>query len=95
MESAKMGKCGCGPFKIHKKKVIALLCVIAKVFLLCDTNVSKMGRNFVSSARKKIMQMPAEMPFEQSISSTSDKEELKSNDTPSVVALGTGTPDMS
>ena len=38
-----MGKCGCGPFKIHKKKVFALLRVITKVFLLCDTNASKMG----------------------------------------------------
>ena len=38
------------------------------------------------------MQMPVEMPVEQSISSTS--EELKSNDTTSVVASGTGKPDM-
>ena len=53
MESAKMGKCGCGPFKIHKKTVFALLRVITKVFLLCDTNASKMGRNFVSSAERK------------------------------------------
>ena len=30
IESDKMGKCGCGPFKIHKKKVIALLRVITK-----------------------------------------------------------------
>ena len=35
-----MGKCGCGPFKIRKKKVFALLRVITKVFLLCDTNAS-------------------------------------------------------
>ena len=91
-----MGKCGCGPFKIHKKKVIALLRVITKVFLLRDTNVSKMGRNLVDiQCRKKIMQMPVEVPVEQSISSTSEEEELKSNDTTSVVALGTGTPDMS
>ena len=48
-----MGKCGCGPFKIHKKKVFALLRVITKVFLLCDTNASKMGRNFVPSAERK------------------------------------------
>ena len=40
------------------------------------------------------MQMPVEMPVEQSISSTTE-EELKSNDTTSVVASGTGTPDMS
>ena len=41
-----MGKCGCGPFKIHKKKVFALLRdIITKVFLLCDTNASKMGRS--------------------------------------------------
>ena len=53
MESAKMGKCGCGPFKIHKKKVFALLRVITKVFLPFDTNASKMGRNFVSSAERK------------------------------------------
>ena len=39
--------------------------------------------------------MPVEMPVEQSISSTSEEEELKSNDTTSVVASGTGTPDMS
>ena len=48
-----MGKCGCSPFKIHKKKVFALLRVVTKVFLLCDTNASKMGRNFVSSAERK------------------------------------------
>ena len=53
VESAKMGKCGCCPFKIHKKKVFALLPVITKVFLLCDTNASKMGRNFVPSAERK------------------------------------------
>ena len=88
-----MGKCGCGPFKIHKKKVFALLRVITKVFLLCDTNASKMGKKLCVQCRKKIMQMPVEMPVEQSISSTS--EELKSNDTTSVVASGTGTPDMS
>ena len=80
-----MGKCGCGPFK----KVFALLRVITKVFLLCDTNASKMGKKLCVQCRKKIMQMPVE----QSISSTS--EELKSNDTTSVVASGTGTPDMS
>ena len=52
MERDRMGKCGCGPFKIHKKKVIALLRVITKVFLLRDTNVSKMGRNLVFSAER-------------------------------------------
>ena len=41
------------------------------------------------------MQMPVEVPVEQSISSISEEEELKSNDTTSVVASGTGTPDMS
>ena len=41
------------------------------------------------------MQMAVEVPFEQSISSTSEKEELNSNDTTSVVAFGTGTLDMS
>ena len=89
-----MVKCGCGPFKIHKKKVIALLRVITKVFLLRDTNVEN-GKKLSVQCRKKIMQMPVEVPVEQSISSTSEEEELKSNDTTSVVALGTGTPDMS
>ena len=60
-----MGKCG-GPFKIHKKKVFALLRVITKVFLLCDTNASKMGKKLCVQCRKKIMQMPVEMPVEQS-----------------------------
>ena len=41
------------------------------------------------------MQMPVEVPVEQRISSTSEEEELKSNDTTSIVAPGTGTPDMS
>ena len=36
-----------------------------------------------------------QMPVEQSISSTTEEEELKSNDTTSVVASGTGTPDSS
>ena len=51
------------------------------------------GKKLCVQCRKKIMQMPVEMPVLQSISSTS--EELKSNDTTSVVASGTGTPDMS
>ena len=42
-----MGKCGCGPFKIHKKKVIALLRVITKVFLLRDTNFSPLSLSIV------------------------------------------------
>ena len=41
------------------------------------------------------MQMPVEILVEQSITSTTEEEELKSNDTTSVVASGTGTPDMS
>ena len=43
------------------------------------------------------MQMPVEVPVEQIISSPqmTEEEELKSNDITSVVALGTGTPDMS
>ena len=51
---------------------------------------SKTGRNY-QSVPKKIVHMPVE----QSISSTTEEEELKSNDTTSVVALGSGTPDMS
>ena len=31
-----MGKCGCGPFKIHKKKVFALL-VLSQKFFYCVT----------------------------------------------------------
>ena len=46
------------------------------------------GKKHCVQCRKKIMQMPVE----QSISSTSE-EELKSNDTTSVVASGTGTLD--
>ena len=54
----------------------------------CLENVKKLS----VQCRKKIMQMPVE----QSISSTSEEEELKAmTDTTSVVALGTGTPDMS
>ena len=92
-----MGKCGCGPFKIHKKKVIALLRVITKVFLLRDVphQCLENGKKLSVQCRKKIMQMPVEVSVEQSISSTSEEEELKSNDTTSDVALGTGTPDMS
>ena len=51
------------------------------------------GKKHCVQCRKKIMQMPVEMPVEESISSTSEEEELKSNDTTSVVALGTGTLD--
>ena len=51
------------------------------------------GKKHCVQCRKKIMQMPVEMPVEQSISSTSEEEELKSNDTTSVVASGTGTLD--
>ena len=36
-----MSKCCFGPLKIHKKKVIALICVITKVYYLqCQSNVS-------------------------------------------------------
>ena len=87
-----MGKCGCGLFKIHKKKVIALLRVITKVFLLGDTNVSKMGRNLVSSAERKSCKCQWKCQLNRV---SPEEEELKSNDTTSVVALGTGTPDMS
>ena len=48
MESAKMGKCGCGPFNYTKRKYLHCYVLSQKVFLLCDTNASKMGRNFVS-----------------------------------------------
>ena len=34
-----MGKCGCGPFKMHKKKVIALLRVTTKVLLEWTTSL--------------------------------------------------------
>ena len=36
----KMSKCCFDPFKIHKKKVIALICVITKVYLQRQSNVS-------------------------------------------------------
>ena len=35
-----MSKCCFGPFKIHKKKVIVLICVITKVYLQRQSNVS-------------------------------------------------------
>ena len=37
-----MSKCCFDPLKIHKKKVIliALICVITKVYLQCQSNVS-------------------------------------------------------
>ena len=38
--------------------------------------------------------MPMEVPVEHSTPSTSEEEQLKSNDTTSVVASGTGTTDM-
>ena len=45
--------------------------------------------------RKKVIQMPMEVPVEHSTPSTSEEEEqLKSNDTTSVVASGNGTTDM-
>ena len=42
-----MSKCCFDPFKIHTKKVIALICVITKVYLQRQSNVSlenKTGR---------------------------------------------------
>ena len=78
----KMSKCCCDPFKIHKKKVTASLRVITKVFLLIHPNLSlENGKKLCVQCRKKIMQMPVEVPVEQSISSTSEEEELKSSDT--------------
>ena len=35
-----MSKCCFDPLKIHKKKVIVLICVITKVYLQCQSNVS-------------------------------------------------------
>ena len=35
-----MSKCCFDPFNIHKKKVIALICVITKVYLQRQSNVS-------------------------------------------------------
>ena len=35
-----MSKCCFDPLKIHKKKVIALICVITKMYLQCQANVS-------------------------------------------------------
>ena len=32
-----MSKCGCGPFEIPKKEVVASLCVFKKVFFYCVT----------------------------------------------------------
>ena len=40
----------------------------------------------IISVPKKTVQIPVEVPVAQSISSTLEEEELKSNDTPSVVA---------
>ena len=56
-----------------------------RVFLLRHSNVSLEHRKKLSSA-EKIVQIPVEVPVEQSISSTLEEEELKSNDTTSVVA---------
>ena len=44
--------------------------------------------------RKKVIQLPMEVPVEHSTPSTSEEEQLKSNDTTSVVASGSGTTDM-
>ena len=46
--------------------------VLSQKFFYCVTPMShsKTGRNYVSKCRKKIMQMPGEVPVEQSISST-------------------------
>ena len=69
--------------------------VLSQKFFYCVTPMPrKWEETLCPECRKKIMQMPVEMPVEQSISSTTE-EELKSNDTTSVVASGTGTPDMS
>ena len=49
----------------------------------------------MASAERKSYQMPMEVPVEHSTPSTSEEEEqLKSNDTTSVVASGSGTTDM-
>ena len=47
-----MSKCGCGPFKIHKKKVIALLRVITKVFY-CATPMSRKREETVCPVPKE------------------------------------------
>ena len=47
-----MGKCGCGPFKIHKKKVFALLRVITKVFY-CVTQMPRKWEETLCPASKE------------------------------------------
>ena len=63
----KISKCCYDPYKIHKK------------CFYCFTPIDVSLENV--QCRKKIMQMPVEVPVEQSISSTSEEEQLKSSDT--------------
>ena len=48
--------------------------------------LTKKREETISPVPKKIVQIPVEVPVEQSISSILEEEELKSNDTTSVVA---------
>ena len=58
-----------------KRQVIVSLRVITKVFLLRHSNVSLENRKKLCiPCRKKIMQMPGEVPVEQSISSPPHKK---------------------
>ena len=49
-----MSKCRFDPFKIHKKKVIALICVITKVYLQSQSNVSLENRKKDQSSEKQL-----------------------------------------
>ena len=59
-------KCCFDPFKIHKKKVIALICVITKVYLQRKSNVSldldkkKIWRMLVSKQFLQVCQISKE-----------------------------------
>ena len=82
MESEKLVNIVVIHSRYTKGQVIVSLRVITKVFLLRHSNFSlENGKNLCVQCRKKIMHMPGEVPVEQSISSTSSEEELKSNDT--------------
>ena len=49
----KISKCCCDPFNIHKKKLIALICIITKVYLQSQSNVSlENGKKDQSSVKQ-------------------------------------------
>ena len=69
-----MSKCCCDLFKIHKNTSNCVATCYHESFSTASLICLENGKKLCVQCRKKTMQMPVEVPVEQSISSTSEEE---------------------